>query len=59
MKKNGKNLAKFKNHLWDAKSIYARSEELAFELFHSVFAIGDGAVNFPKITSEKLSKFKK
>ena len=59
MKKNGKNLAKFKNHLWDAKSIYTRSEKLAFELFYSVFAIGDGAVNFPKITSEKLSKFKK
>jgi len=59
MKKNGKKLAKFKKHLWDAKSIYARSGELAHELFHSVFAIGDGAANFPKITSEKLSKFKK
>jgi hypothetical protein len=59
MKKNGKKLAKFKKHLWDAKSIYARSDELAHELFHSVFAIGDGAANFPKITSEKLSKFKK
>ena len=57
MKKNEKKAAKFKKYLWDAKSIHARSEELSHEMFHEVFAIGDGAANFPKITSEKLSKF--
>jgi uncharacterized protein with ParB-like and HNH nuclease domain len=59
MKKNEKKAAKFKKYLWDAKSIHARSEELSHEMFHEVFAIGDGAANFPKITSEKLSKFNK
>ena len=59
MQKNAKKLAQFKKHLWDAKSIHARSQELSHEMFHEVFAIGDGAANFPKITSEKLSKFKK